>query len=492
MLEWASEKVLLTLLKRLQSVPLGHNVNGSPHSALVSLPTMDDVIGYEEGDPAISAQITCGYPRFVKGLNLRQVEAVIAKRLGIAPVEVAAVADENTAVRLRNYLGEAQIHPIGPHFAVQFSEESAAKTKKFLQHTGGALSSRQAEAWLHREGLRSELFSEKRTTDGPQKMLRHLEHWSGVGAENWRLATCGMAAVDAVMQAVNEVQNPRGRDLWVQVGWLYIDTGKLLSDLSAGPAADVILRAADLKDALKAIELAGNRLAGVITEYPTNPALETPNLKALSEACHTQGGIFVVDPSSTGLINTAWPQGADTCPTSITKYAGHYGDVLAGAVGVYPDSQFSDELKRVLSPIPLSEADANRLAWESQTTAEVAQQINANAIQLADFLEQHPATEKLYRPNLERPGALLSLTVRGDFAKFYDHLNLPKTPSFGTSYTITCPYLHLAHYDVVSTREGRELLEKAGMKAELLRISVGTEPIDEIISRFEEAFRELA
>ena len=48
----------------LQQFPLGHTFSGSPHSVCVSLPTMRDVIGYEEKEPRVINALQSGYPRF--------------------------------------------------------------------------------------------------------------------------------------------------------------------------------------------------------------------------------------------------------------------------------------------------------------------------------------------------------------------------------------------------------------------------------------------
>jgi len=43
-----------------------------------------------------------------------------------------------------------------------------------------------------------------------------------------------------------------------------------------------------------------------------------------------------------------------------------------------------------------------------------------------------------------------------------------------------CPFLYLAHYDFVSTEEGRQHLRECGLNPDLVRLSVGVEPIGEI------------
>ena len=79
---------------------------------------------------------------------------------------------------------------------------------------------------------------------------------------------------------------------------------------------------------------------------------------------------------------------------------------------------------------------------------------------------------------------MLSVTFKPEFAKVYDQLNFAKGPSLGTEFTLLMPYVYLAHYDYILTKEGQAFLEEFGMPIDLLRISVGTENIDSIIEEF--------
>ena len=56
-----------------------------------------------------------------------------------------------------------------------------------------------------------------------------------------------------------------------------------------------------------------------------------------------------------------------------------------------------------------------------------------------------------------------------------------KSPSFGTEFSNCCPYVYLAHYSLINSVKGRSVLENAGLTAQLLRLSVGLEPVDQII-----------
>ena len=82
---------------------------------------------------------------------------------------------------------------------------------------------------------------------------------------------------------------------------------------------------------------------------------------------------------------------------------------------------------------------------------------------------------------------MFSFTLKQPLADFYDRFRLLKSPSFGTAFTMLCPYMYLAHYDQVSRPEGRGELKRLGLDPDLVRVSVGTEDTDSLIAAFEEA-----
>ena len=47
-----------------QEDDMGFPLPDSPHACVVSLPTWESVIGYEENDPAVVGKMRSGYPRF--------------------------------------------------------------------------------------------------------------------------------------------------------------------------------------------------------------------------------------------------------------------------------------------------------------------------------------------------------------------------------------------------------------------------------------------
>ena len=53
-------------MSSLKHYPLGASVSNSPHSVTTCLPTMADVIGYEEKEPRVMQAMSAGYPRFLR------------------------------------------------------------------------------------------------------------------------------------------------------------------------------------------------------------------------------------------------------------------------------------------------------------------------------------------------------------------------------------------------------------------------------------------
>ena len=84
---------------------------------------------------------------------------------------------------------------------------------------------------------------------------------------------------------------------------------------------------------------------------------------------------------------------------------------------------------------------------------------------------------------------ILALLNRPDVpvASVYDRLRLAKGPSFGLATSLICPFLYLAHYDLVTSGAGRAELAAQGLAPELLRLGLGAEPAEDIIAALAEA-----
>jgi len=478
------------------SPALGATVPDSPHATVVCLPTLADIESYERKEARVWKMLRAGYPRFVRNALVTRAAQEAARQLGRTG-ELFPLVSEASARRLADHAGATlvSVDRVGDWCLVSTSAGDAAlRLAKMVQHTGTLISSRQAEAWL----------AGATPTDG-SAALRTIRAalsplLAGVSATDILIATSGMNAVDTAIAAVDAVQRPRARSSWIQLGWLYVDSTRLFEKARDAKRHFI----ADVRD-LAVVEglLAAGDIAGVFTEVPNNPQLETADIPALRALCDKYGAKLLLDPSSVGLASVDVLPFADIVVSSLTKYAGSEGDVMAGVIAVHPSRADAVELlagvRRRLEPLhPL---DLAALATQVGRMAEVTHQLSATAAEIARRLAAHPAVARVrtadqgptaaaYR-RLLRPGAgagsLITVELRSDMRRVYDCLAVTKGPSFGLRYTLAAPFLWLAHFEEVTNEQGRAQIRAAGLDPDLLRISVGLEPVDDIWAAFEQA-----
>jgi cystathionine gamma-synthase len=503
-------------------LPLGQRIPASPHAVSCSLPTMRAVRGYEEKDPAVTSHLTSGYPRFVVHPYARQLGAqVVATTPSLAGRTLWLTSSDLMARALAAFLagaepGQGGVAEVAQVFArvglhgVSHPESAALsnRAKTFLQNVGGFLSSREAEDQLVGLGLLAAPHPEETFAgEAAAEVRRHLRRvLPGTTDADLLLANCGMSAIYAAFRAVSELQAARGRTVWLQLGWLYLDTIAILQKFTATPADYVYIRDVfDLEALTRLFAAHGARIAGVIAEVPTNPLIQTPDLPALAALCRRHGARLLVDPSISSVFNLDVLAHADVVVTSLTKYTASEGDVLAGLAAVNPAGPDAAALRaRIAAAVePLYARDLARLAAQIGRTEAVLARIHAGTARVAAFLEKHRAIKDVYwahapasRANYlglsrapDATGGMITFTLRaaGALEKFYDRLRLPKGPSFGMTTTLICPFMYLAHYDLVTTPAGLAELAASRLDPDLLRLCVGVEPPDEIIAALAEA-----
>jgi cystathionine gamma-synthase len=196
---------------------------------------------------------------------------------------------------------------------------------------------------------------------------------------------------------------------------------------------------------------------------------------------------------------------ADLVVSSLTKYTASEGDLTAGLLAVNPAGPDATALRAAAVPFiePLYTRDAARLAWQIARTPQILARIEATTPHVVGFLQAHPAVKdvhwalqpggrdhylKLARTP-QSTGGMITFTLRqpGALEKFYDRLRLPKGPSFGMKCTLICPFMYLAHYDLVTTPAGLAELAASHLDPDLLRLCVGTEPVEDILATLAEA-----
>ena len=300
---------------------------------------------------------------------------------------------------------------------------------------------------------------------------------------------------------MQNIQYKQARKEWIQLGWLYVDSSSILSKyLDKDENLSIIYDITDIDFIIEKIFLLGSKLSGVILECPTNPFCQIADLKRIYNAVHEVGGLLIVDPSIASIYNINCLPYTDLLVCSLTKYAGHNGNLMAGLLAINPKSKYEKNLTEEISNyiVPLFREDLMALRQNLIDSKKCIDEINSNALNLYLHLKKHKKIRAIYstfesgisQTYLRHPkacGSIISIEIIGEMESFYDRLECVKGPSFGVDFTVVCPYFYLAHYELVQDKSSNNLLDRLVIDRNLIRISVGREPISELIKVFDDA-----
>ena len=320
--------------------------------------------------------------------------------------------------------------------------------------------------------------------DAEAEVISKLAEVSGVEAEDILLTNSGMNAFYTAFLAVREIQRPLGRKIWIQLGWLYLDTGEILQKFLGSEERFIKhLNVFDLEGLEQLFVQNPDQIAAVITEAPNNPLLQTPDLQRIYELCNANGALHISDPTSATNQCQPAPLRRHPCQQP-NQICGQRRRPAGGCSDLQSRFKFHQDLREVatLHHEPPMSVTCKGLPTKLRYPS-ILERINQNPLALAELLENHSAVRKLHwayspeskanyhklarRPNA--PGGLLSFELNKPIASFYDHVPVLKSPSFGTRFTMICPFMYLAHYDLVTTPEGRNHLADNQIDPELIR-----------------------
>jgi len=241
----------------------------------------------------------------------------------------------------------------------------------------------------------------------------------------------------------------------------------------------------------------------VFLETPANPTLVITDIEAISKIAHeNEGCIVVVDNTfSTPYIQRPIELGADVVVHSGTKFLNGHGDVIAGfAIGT---KEFIDQVRlfgvKDMTGSCLSPFDAY-LIIRGMKTLEIRMDRHCeNAMKVAEFLESHPAVDKVHFPGLKSfpqydlaqkqmslPGAVIAFEIKGGVEEGITVMNSVEmcklAVSLGDPETLVEHPASMTH----SPYSPEERLE-AGISDGLIRVAVGLENAQDIISDLNQA-----
>ncbi|WP_312668128.1 trans-sulfuration enzyme family protein [Tissierella praeacuta] len=239
-------------------------------------------------------------------------------------------------------------------------------------------------------------------------------------------------------------------------------------------------------------------------ETPSNPDLSIIDITKVSEIAKKNNIKVVVDNTfASPYFQNPLLLGADVVVHSATKYICGHGDVVGG-VAIGKDIDYIQYLKfgymcefgGVMSPF-----NAWLLLRGLKTLGIRMRQHEKNAIEVVNFLKNHPKIDSVLYPGLEDFkghsiaeeqmkgfGAMISFEVKGGLEsaiKFVDSLKLAQLAvSLGDCET-------LVQLPAAITHRGypRERLAEFGLTESMVRISVGLEDSKDIIEDLEQALK---
>lgn len=489
----------------IRHIPLGESLPvNNPHAISVSLPTLGDIIGYEENRPEIMNRLKSGYPRFFKNRLVLRLEEYVRGLHGVSHTEVLLPIASLQAKRVIETIFEERFDAVAlEEVCFLIFPENHPKlplVKKIIQNIGAIIGSRQAENMLYRKGVIDALFVEERTeVDHPETEIVHLLAKAYCAQpENTYLTNSGANAVFAAIETLTKIQERRGRTINVQLGWLYLDSIEVIKKRSRDNYLYINIHQKELFEDW--LERHHTKVANIIAETISNPILQCLDLPWIASLCQKYKiGLILDHTMATPISARAFPY-CDIVVESLSKFASGDATVLMGALIVNEGSIFKEEILREVGKqlFPPYLSDCQRLLHLIQKYETRMETIAQNTFRLYNYLKGQDYIERIYSVyeeeswqnfqkirNGESHIGLITLIFKKPLAQCYDRLNFSKGPSLGTEFTLAMPYTYLAHYDLLQTTEGRAFLEEVGLDARIVRISVGTEPIEEIIAEFE-------
>lgn len=332
------------------------------------------------------------------------------------------------------------------------------------------------------------------TVEAAEKSVAALE--GGFGA---LACGSGMAAIHTALGAL--LQNG---DHIVCSDAVYGPTCTLVgSFLSRSGVSSTFVDSSDVKAIEKAVK---PNTKVIFVETPGNPTLVITDLAAAAKIAHKNDALLVVDNTfMSPLLQQPLALGADIVVHSLTKFLNGHADVVGGMIITKTESQyvlmrkFLNHFGGVLPPFEsfLVHRGIKTLGLRMKRHCE-------NAMKIAEHLEAHPEVEwvrfpglkshpqyEIARKQMNGPGAVISFELKGGLEAGRRMMNAVRlcglAVSLGGVETLIQHPASMTHASM-----GREARERARVTDGLVRLSVGIEDVDDLITDIDRALEAAA
>ena len=343
-----------------------------------------------------------------------------------------------------------------------------------------------------------------------QNILTELE--GGLAAATF---ATGMAAISAVMFSLLQ-----SGDNIIVSRYLFGNTRSFLDSLSRFA---IEVKYVDVSNAQEVEQAISANTKMVFCESIANPVTQVADLAAIGDVCEQHKLLFVLDNTMTpSIMLDANKVKANLLTTSLTKYIGGHGNVLGGVVvdmGNYDWQAYSNIIehykgadvaqwgitqirKKGLRDMgaTLAPQAAHLVSVGLETLSMRMDKTCSNAMLIASFLQQHPGVKAVNYPGLEQHpqhqqacdlfgnqfGGILSFELADNInmREFLNALELIIIAThLGDTRTLILPVSTTIFHE-----NGLEQRKQMGICEALVRISVGIEDPEDLITDLEQAF----
>ena len=315
------------------------------------------------------------------------------------------------------------------------------------------------------------------------------------GAEMSLLFSSGMAAISTALMTLL-----KSGDEILCCSAIYGGTFHIIEDLL--PKLGITHRFISIDELANVGSMIGPRTKIVWFESPINPTLRCIDVRSVAAACRKAGVLAAMDNTFASPVNQpVLSMGIDVSMQSCTKYLNGHSDVTGGVLSgsnaiMAPMAKMRRLLGGIMDPQP-----AFALGRGMKTMPLRVAQHNANALKVAQFLEGHAAIAHVFYPGLaSHPdhaiaakqmsgfGGVVTIDVNGgqDAAfRTFDKLKVVKrAASLGGVESICSLPILTSQYGLTDDE-----LVKAGVSKGMIRISIGLEDADDLITDLDQALR---
>ena len=237
-------------------------------------------------------------------------------------------------------------------------------------------------------------------------------------------------------------------------------------------------------------------------ETPTNPMLKIVDIAAVAAIARRHGLIVVVDNTfASPMLQRPLELGADLVVHSATKYLNGHSDMVGGMVVVGDNAELAEQMAFLQNSVGGVQGPFDSfLALRGLKTLPLRMKAHcANALELAHWLQAHPAIEKVIYPGLQSHpqhalasrqmsgyGGIVSIVLKGGFEaarRFCERTQLfTLAESLGGVESLVNHPAVMTHASIPPVRR-----QQLGISDALVRLSVGVEDVGDLRADLENA-----